>query len=109
MGVFPLLYQYGDENDPFDMANYLQYKSSTRAAGGSSSKDSNMVKLYNLSWVAHCKRRLNSDSLLLYSAGFFQQCRLRTATNMQDLRLYFLEKEQMQRIGEEGKLQQATL
>lgn len=55
MGASPLLYPYGDDNESFYMASYLQYKRNSRGARGSSSMDGNMLKHYKLSWAKHYK------------------------------------------------------
>lgn len=109
MGAFALLYLYGDEHEPLDMDHYLLYKRNSSSAGGSSSVNGAMVKVYRMAWAEHRKRRLYKGNFLHESAALFQQWLLRAFTNTEDVRPEFLEKEQTERIGKGLELQQVTL
>lgn len=64
MCTFPLLYRYGEDNEPLEMAEYLQYKRTSGTSECSSNVDSNMAKLYKLSWKVHNKGRVYSYKML---------------------------------------------
>lgn len=98
MGSFLLLYPYKDDNEPFNIDKYFQYKRRSRAARGSSSVNPNTKKLYKLRSAKPCKSRLCPKNLLLESAGLFHQWLLHTATIVEDPQLAFLEKDQTQCI-----------
>lgn len=68
MGTFPLLHPYGDDHDPFDMEQCLQYKGSL-SAGGSSRANGNMVKVYKLTGAKHWKRKLYRDNIFHQSVA----------------------------------------
>lgn len=72
-----------------------------RESGSSSSYvDRNTVKAMEMTRAENAKRRLFADNLLQYSAVMFQQWSLPTITNITEMRLEFLEKDQMNRIVE---------
>ena len=63
-GSFPMLYPYGDQEQPFDLRRYLEAKNSDAADDGWS-QDAH--KLCLLTWGSHSKRRLYRDNFLLNS------------------------------------------
>lgn len=75
-----------------DMVRYLQYKRSSGAAGGSSSVDRNMMRLYKLTWQRNGKNvcirmTCSSSQQECYKNGSFvrpQMCRIPTSSSGKD-------------------------
>lgn len=111
-GAFPLLYPYGEEHEPFDLATYLESKRLGTGTGPSFSSDPpvdvNKCKGASLTWADHAKRGLYTHNLLFNSGNLLQMWLLRTATNIEDMRLKLLESEQTSRIVSERELRTAA-
>ena len=110
-GAFPLLYPYGDEHEPYDMDIYVANKgnrgrnanegSSSGGGGGrgaSRGETTNERNVKKMTWAENAKRRLYTDNMLLNCGPLLQMWVLRTMTNIEDVRLQFLEREQRSRI-----------
>lgn len=65
--------------------------------------------MLKLTWAHNSKHRLYSDNILQDSGPLSQQCLLRTITNIEDMRLEFIERDQTNSIAEERELQQAVM
>ena len=107
-GAFPLLYPYGERDKLFDTAKFLTARGTRERDVPDEGNARNEHRYRQLTWAAHSNRRLYTDNLLLNSGPLLQQWVLRTQTNIEDLRLQFLENYQMKRMATESELEIAT-
>ena len=119
-GAFPLLYPYGDEHEPYEMVLYVANKgnrgrnanegSSSGGGGGrgASRGETTNEKNVKMTWAENAKGRLYTDKILLNCGSLLQMWVLRTMTNIEDVRLQFLEREQRSRLVEERELIQGV-
>ena len=107
-GAFPLLYPYGERDKPFETAKFLTARVTREQDVPDEGNARNEHRYRQLTWAAHSERWLYTDNLLLNSGSLLQQWVLRTQTNIEDLRLQFLEKDQMKRMATESEVEIAT-
>ena len=99
-GSFPLIFPMRDRHIPYDVATFIESREQRRS-------DRSEVDAKSLTWAEFTKRRLYTDNILLNSGVVLQQWILRSAINIEDIRLRYIETEQM-RMVEERELQEGT-
>ena len=103
-----MLYPYGERDKPFKTAKFLTARGTRERDVPDEGNARNEHRYRQLTWAAQSKRQLYTDNLLLNSSPLLQQWVLRTQTNIEYLRLQFLENDQMKRMATDSELEIAT-